>query len=59
MLPDHPADALRYRPDQYQAGAGRTTARDYLAFLQMLMNGGKFNGAQALRPETVAAAAAV
>ena len=30
------------------------TARDYLAFLQMLMHGGKFNGARVLRPETVA-----
>jgi CubicO group peptidase (beta-lactamase class C family) len=30
------------------------TARDYLAFLQMLMHGGKFGRAQLLRPETVA-----
>ena len=30
------------------------TARDYLAFLQMLMHGGEFNGARILRPETVA-----
>ena len=30
------------------------TGRDYLAFLQMLMHGGEFNGARLLRPETVA-----
>jgi len=31
-----------------------STARDYLVFLQMLLNGGSFNGARVLRPETVA-----
>src|SRR5215813_10206525 len=31
-----------------------STARDYLAFLQMLLNGGSFNGARLLKPETVA-----
>jgi CubicO group peptidase (beta-lactamase class C family) len=30
------------------------TARDYLSFLQMLLHGGKGNGNQVLRPETVA-----
>jgi len=34
-----------------------STARDYLVFLQMLLNGGSFNGARLLRPETVAAMA--
>ena len=29
------------------------TAPDYLAFAQMIMDGGRFNGAQVLRPETV------
>jgi len=31
-----------------------STARDYLTFLQMLLNGGQFNGARLLKPETVA-----
>jgi methyl acetate hydrolase len=31
-----------------------STARDYLAFLQMLLNGGSLNGARLLKPETVA-----
>ena len=35
-----------------------STARDYLAFLQMLMHGGRHNGAQVLKPETVAAMSA-
>jgi methyl acetate hydrolase len=42
-------------PEFFMGGGGLYgTARDYLAFLQMLMNGGTFNGAQVLRPETVA-----
>jgi methyl acetate hydrolase len=31
-----------------------STGRDYLVFLQMLLNGGAFNGARILKPETVA-----
>src|SRR5256885_2040993 len=31
-----------------------STARDYMVFLQMLLNGGSFNGARILKPETVA-----
>ncbi|HKM71684.1 MAG TPA: serine hydrolase domain-containing protein [Stellaceae bacterium] len=31
-----------------------STGRDYLVFLQMLMHEGRFNGAQLLRPQTVA-----
>ena len=31
-----------------------STARDYLVFLQMLMNGGSLNGTRVLKPETVA-----
>jgi len=31
-----------------------STARDYLGFLQMLMNGGSLNGTRVLKPETVA-----
>jgi methyl acetate hydrolase len=42
-------------PEFFMGGGGLYgTARDYLAFLQMLMHGGTFNGAQVLRPETVA-----
>jgi CubicO group peptidase (beta-lactamase class C family) len=42
-------------PEFFMGGGGLYgTGRDYLAFLQMLMNGGQFNGAQLLRPETVA-----
>jgi CubicO group peptidase (beta-lactamase class C family) len=41
---------------EFWSGGGPlySTGRDYLAFLQMLLNGGSFNGARVLRPETVA-----
>jgi len=43
------------QPEFFMGGGGLYgTARDYLAFLQMLMHGGEFNGARLLRPETVA-----
>ena len=39
----------------FSGGAGLYgTASDYMAFLQMLLNGGTHNGAQVLKPETVA-----
>jgi methyl acetate hydrolase len=42
-------------PEFFMGGGGLYgTAKDYLAFLQMLLHGGKFNGAQVLKPETVA-----
>jgi CubicO group peptidase (beta-lactamase class C family) len=42
-------------PEFFMGGGGLYgTGRDYLAFLQMLMHGGEFNGARLLRPETVA-----
>jgi methyl acetate hydrolase len=42
-------------PEFYSGGGGLySTAHDYLAFLQMIMRRGIFNGAQILRPETVA-----
>lgn len=42
-------------PEFYSGGGGLySTAHDYLAFLQMIMDRGTFNGAQILRPETVA-----
>src|SRR5438445_493782 len=42
-------------PEFFMGGGGLYgTARDYLAFTQMIMHGGTFRGAQVLRPETVA-----
>jgi len=39
----------------YPGGGGLfSTAPDYIAFLQMLLNGGDYNGARVLQPETVA-----
>jgi len=41
---------------EFWSGGGGlySTGRDYLVFLQMLMHQGRFNGAQLLRPQTVA-----
>ena len=41
---------------EFWSGGGGlySTGRDYLVFLQMLMHGGRFNGTQLLRPQTVA-----
>jgi len=41
---------------EFWSGGGGlySTGRDYLMFLQMLMHQGRFNGAQLLRPQTVA-----
>jgi methyl acetate hydrolase len=40
---------------EFWSGGGLySTGRDYLVFLQMLMHQGRFNGAQLLRPQTVA-----
>jgi CubicO group peptidase (beta-lactamase class C family) len=42
-------------PHSHSGGGGiYSTAPDYLTLLQALLNGGTFNGAQILRPETVA-----
>jgi methyl acetate hydrolase len=42
-------------PEFFMGGGGLYgTARDYIAFLQMLLHDGKYNGTQVLRPETVA-----
>jgi CubicO group peptidase (beta-lactamase class C family) len=46
---------MTQQPEFFMGGGGLySTARDYLAFEQMLLHGGKFNGAQVLRSETVA-----
>jgi methyl acetate hydrolase len=43
------------RPEFFMGGGALfSTPRDYIAFLQMLLNKGTFNGAQVLKPETVA-----
>jgi methyl acetate hydrolase len=57
--PDGGLDPIEFgvpqEPEFFMGGGGLYgTARDYLAFLQMLMHGGEFNGARLLRPETVA-----
>jgi len=42
-------------PHSHSGGGGvYSTAPDYLSLLRALLNGGNFNGAQILRPETVA-----
>jgi methyl acetate hydrolase len=42
-------------PEFFMGGGGLYgTGRDYLAFLQMLMNGGELKGTRVLRPETIA-----
>jgi CubicO group peptidase (beta-lactamase class C family) len=44
------------RPEFFSGGGGLFgTPRDYLSFLQMLLGDGTFNGAQILKPQTVAA----
>ena len=46
---------LPQEPEFHMGGGGLYgTARDYLAFLQMLLHQGRFNGATLLKPETVA-----
>lgn len=43
------------QPEFFPGGGGLySTGRDYLAFLRMLLNDGMFDGAQVLRPDTVA-----
>ena len=48
--PNYPLVHKRY----FSGGAGLTsTAWDYAIFLQMMLNGGRYNGAQILAPRTV------
>jgi CubicO group peptidase (beta-lactamase class C family) len=47
---------INQRPEFFMGGGGLfSTPRDYMAFLQMLLNGGRHRGTAVLRPETVAA----
>lgn len=43
------------RTDMYNSGGGglSSTAMDYAVFLQMLLNGGQYNGKRILEPETI------
>ena len=47
---------METRQREFFSGGGGllSTGRDYLAFLQMLLHQGRFDGAELLRPETVA-----
>jgi len=47
---------MEVRHREFFSGGGGllSTGRDYLAFLRMLLHQGRFNGAELLRPETVA-----
>ncbi|TGD78867.1 serine hydrolase domain-containing protein [Hymenobacter wooponensis] len=48
--PDYPKEAGTY----FSGGAGlSSTLDDYAAFLQMMLNGGQYNGKRLLKPETV------
>ena len=50
-----PLEAVPVKAEFWSAGGPLySTARDYLVFLQMLLNGGSFNGVRVLKPETVA-----
>ncbi|HET9926542.1 MAG TPA: serine hydrolase domain-containing protein [Methylomirabilota bacterium] len=54
-LVPQPLETVPVNPEFWSAGGPLySTARDYLAFLQMLLNGGSWNGARVLKPETVA-----
>ncbi len=47
---------MSQRPEFFSGGGGLFgTPRDYMAFLQMLVRDGTFNGVRVLKPETVAA----
>ncbi|MGI4871735.1 MAG: serine hydrolase domain-containing protein [Janthinobacterium lividum] len=51
MTPDYPKRAGTY----FSGGAGlSSTIDDYAAFLQMMLNGGTYNGRRLLKPATVA-----
>jgi methyl acetate hydrolase len=55
VLVPQPLEAPPVAAEFWSAGGPLySTARDYLVFLQMLLNGGSLNGVRVLRPETVA-----
>ncbi len=56
VLAPQPREAAPVANPEFWSGGGPlySTARDYLTFLQMLLNGGSWNGARLLKSETVA-----
>jgi methyl acetate hydrolase len=51
----HMAFEMPQRPEFFMGGGALfSTPRNYMQFLQMLLHNGTFNGAQVLKPETVA-----
>jgi methyl acetate hydrolase len=57
--PDGSLEAIPFevpqQPEFFMGGGGLySVGRDYLTFLRMLLHGGRLDGAQILRPETVA-----
>jgi methyl acetate hydrolase len=56
VLAPQPWEAAPVANPEFWSGGGPlySTARDYLTFLQMLLNGGGWNGARLLKSETVA-----
>jgi CubicO group peptidase (beta-lactamase class C family) len=45
---------INQRPEFFMGGGAFSTPRDYMALLQMLMNGGTYRGERVLRADTVA-----
>ena len=56
VLAPQPWEAAPVANPEFWSGGGPvySTARDYLTFLQMLLNGGSWNGARLLKSDTVA-----
>jgi methyl acetate hydrolase len=56
VLAPQPWESAPVANPEFWSGGGPlySTARDYLTFLQMLLNGGNWNGARLLKSETVA-----
>ena len=56
VLAPQPWESAPVANPEFWSGGGPlySTARDYLTFLQMLLNGGSWNGARLLKSETVA-----
>jgi CubicO group peptidase (beta-lactamase class C family) len=55
IVADHPSKSRYARPAKFYSGGGGlvSTARDYLRFCQMLLNGGTLDGVRLLSPKSV------
>ena len=55
LVIDHPKKSRYLKPPKMESGGGGlvSTTRDYLRFLQMIANGGTFEGKRYLKQETV------